>query len=100
MLAGLSYPLRGPVLSATLGQAVIALVSPTVNNDADVAPGVVTRVREDGLVNIKVHLDEDATLWLNAVTLYDKRPDEETLAEDHPDTPGPGYQRAAWPLVG
>jgi hypothetical protein len=85
---------------AQLGDILCVLVDPALNNGSDEAAAIVTLAREDGLVNLTIFQDESATTWVNAVRLYDKRPDEETLAEDHPDTPGPGYQRAAWPLAG
>lgn len=83
-------------MQAALGDQVIALVNPQANNETDEAVAWVTRVRDDGLVNIKVLMDENSTLWLTAVKLVDERPTEEALAEDYPDTPT-GYSRVAWP---
>lgn len=83
-------------MTPTLGRIVHVLVDPALNNDTDEAAAIITRVREDGLVNLTIFQDETANTWVNAVTLYDERPDAETLEADHPDTPGPGYQRAAW----
>jgi hypothetical protein len=85
---------------AHLGDILCVLVDPALNNDADEAAAIVTRVRDDGLVNLTIFQDESSNTWVNAVRLYDERPDEKTLQADHPDTPGPGYQRAAWPLAG
>lgn len=83
-------------MNAALGDKVIALVSPAINNETDVAPAFVTRVREDGLVNIKVLLDEMPNLWLTAVKLVDERPTADELAAEFPDTPT-GHSRVAWP---
>lgn len=85
-------------MQAALGDKVIALVNPASNNEADEAVAFVTRVREDGLVNLKVLTDEVSILWLNAVKLVDERPAEEDLAEEFPDTPT-GHSRVAWPAA-
>ncbi|GAA3718248.1 hypothetical protein [Streptomyces tremellae] len=65
----------------SLGRVVLALVEPTTNGGADIAPAVVVRVgaaHDDGshTVNVKADLDSSTSpKWMTGVRLC---PDEET----------------------
>lgn len=52
----------------SLGQIVLVPADPAVNNGADTAPAVITRVWTDDVVNVRVLLDSDAVQWRTSVT--------------------------------
>ena len=56
-------------MKPSLARFVLAPVDPAVNNGADVAPAVITRVWSDELVNVRVLLDSDEVLWKTSVTV-------------------------------
>ena len=55
----------------TLGRIVLVPADPAVNNGADVAPAVITRVWNDEVVNVRVLLDSDAVQWRTSVKYVD-----------------------------
>lgn len=65
-----------------LGRIVHVIVEPHTNNGADVAPAAITRVWEDGTVNLHVMLDGPHAAWFSSVPLVNDRPTPET--EGHP----------------
>lgn len=71
-------------MKPSLGRIVHVLVDPAINNGADVAPAVITRVWGDSMVNVKVLLDAAGEQWQTSVNLYTERPDN------------PELTRAAW----
>jgi hypothetical protein len=92
---------------ATMGDVVHAVVDPRMNNGEDVAPAIVTRVKEveyvsrankevdEQYVNLRVLLDTGADQRFTNVQLFDNRPSEDD--EDVPLTVE-GVQRVAfWP---
>ena len=56
-------------MKPSLARMVLAVVDPALNNGADVAPAVITRVWSDELVNVRVLLDSEAVLWKTSVSL-------------------------------
>jgi len=58
---------------------VMVFTDPRYNNGAGTAPAVITRVRDDGLVNVRVLHDgppvppEHRQDWLTSVPLYESR---------------------------
>lgn len=58
----------------SLGRIVLTPVDPAINNGADVAPAVITRVWNDTTINVRVLLDGHAIDWKTSVTLYDEPP--------------------------
>lgn len=84
----------------SVGRIVHVLIDPTMNNGADVAPAIITRVWPSGgpvdatgfvgYVNVRVLADSDNTLWLTSINMFAARP---SLAELHslfPGQPGNG----------
>lgn len=51
----------------SLGRIVLVPADPAVNNGADIAPAVITRVWNDKVVNVRVLLDSDAVQWRTSV---------------------------------
>lgn len=86
----------------SMGMVVYAVVDPRINNGEDVAPAIITRVREtegegegNERVNLRVLLDTGADLRLTNVALSDERPDED---DDSVGKTVEGTQRVAyWP---
>lgn len=63
-------------MKPSLGRIVFTRVDPLMNNGADIAPAVITRVWSDTLVNIRVMLDsENPPLWKTSVLLFDSEED-------------------------
>ncbi|MET7982536.1 hypothetical protein [Streptomyces sp. NPDC005281] len=60
-----------------LGQIVLVPADPAVNNGADTAPAIITRVWNDRIVNVRVLLDSDAIQWRTSVTYADSLDDIE-----------------------
>ena len=55
----------------SLGRVVLIPADPAVNNGADVAPAIITRVWSDEIVNVRVLLDSDAVQWRTSVKYVD-----------------------------
>ncbi|MEU9380014.1 hypothetical protein AB0D38_02940 [Streptomyces sp. NPDC048279] len=51
----------------SLGRVVLVPADPAVNNGADTAPAIITRVWNDDVVNVRVLLDSDAIQWRTSV---------------------------------
>lgn len=58
------------VQKPSVGRIVLVLVDPAINNGADVAPGIITRVWSDTCVNVRVLLDGEDTLWKTSIALF------------------------------
>lgn len=58
-------------MKPSVGRIVLVPVAPVMNNGADVAPGVITRVWSDTCVNVHVLLDGRNTEWKTSVALFD-----------------------------
>lgn len=52
----------------SLGRIVLVPADPAVNNGADTAAAVITRVWNDDVINVRVLLDSDAVQWRTSVT--------------------------------
>ena len=61
----------------SLGRVVLVPADPAVNNGADVAPAIITRVWNDNVVNVRVLLDSDAVQWRTSVSYVDSLDDVE-----------------------
>lgn len=91
---------------ASIGRSVHVQVDPASNNGSDVAAAVIVRAwgtytTNDGLgdretVNVRVLLDQDKTLWLTSIPLFQTRPDSNALAAAMPHA-GPHPHVAFWP---
>ncbi|MER6533004.1 hypothetical protein ABT215_04115 [Streptomyces sp900105755] len=51
----------------SIGRVVLVPADPAVNNGANVAPAIITRVWNDEVVNVRVLLDSDAVQWRTSV---------------------------------
>jgi hypothetical protein len=61
------------------GRVVFVAVDPSENNGDDYAPAVITRVWDDGRVNVKIFLDDAfPAAWRTSLRLVDDRPDDST----------------------
>lgn len=61
-----------PMPQPSLGRTVLVGVDPSMNNGADTAPAVITRVWDDILINVRVLLDGDSQpLWRTSLTHTD-----------------------------
>lgn len=70
-------------MTPSIGRIVIVPVQPELNNGADRAPAVITRVwneQPDGswVINARVLCDSENTLWVTSVKLFDT--EEQALA--------------------
>lgn len=83
-------PTTDPRPSPSVGRIVHVLMDPTMNNGADVAPAIITRVWSDTTVNLRVLADGDSTLWRTS-SIY--TPDLGTVPADDPTR----LNRWAWP---
>lgn len=65
-------------MTPTVGRIVHVIVKPDGNNGSDVAPAIITRVRDQAgdrwIVNYRIVLDGPGTPWVTSAHLY---PDEE-----------------------
>jgi hypothetical protein len=50
-------------MTPTVGRIVLVPMDPAMNNGSDLAPAVITRVWEDGSVNVHVLPDGNVTEW-------------------------------------
>jgi hypothetical protein len=63
------------VQKPSLGRVVLTRVEPTMNNGADVAPAIITRVWSDDMVNLRVFCDAPTMpLSKTSVRLVDAEP--------------------------
>ena len=80
------------------GQVVHVVVDPRGNNGDDVAPAMITNVKEvegEEVVNLRVFLDTGADARFTNIKVLDERPEEN---DDDVDTDASGTQRVAfWP---
>jgi hypothetical protein len=60
----------------SVGRTVLVQTDPASNNGADVAPAVVSRVNDDGTVNVRVLNDWHSIDWRQNLEIHDKRPDD------------------------
>lgn len=83
----------------TVGRSVLVLGGPAVSNGTDVAPGVITRVWSDEMVNVTIHPDySNQPRCCSSVRLY---PNEAAAREAHDSAPnGAGTTPYAyWPTI-
>lgn len=62
----------------SLGRVVLVPADPAVNNGAEIAPAIITRVWTDEVINVRVLLDSDAVQWRTSVGYVDSFDDIET----------------------
>ena len=75
----------------TLGRIVHVLMDPAMNNGADIAPAIITRVWSDTTVNLRVLTDsQNPPLWRTSSIYAD---DLDTIPADDPTR----LNRWAWP---
>ena len=70
-------------------------VDPAINNGADFAPAVITRVWTGGIVNVRVLLDGPETPWRTSVRVHESR--EAAEAWHAENSSGPLAHIAWWP---
>ena len=58
-----------------IGQIVLAPADPNVNNGADTAPAVITRVWSEQVVNLRILLDGAGVLWKTSSSLRESLED-------------------------
>lgn len=58
------------MMKPSVGRIVLVPADPATNNGASVAPGIITRVWSDTLVNVRVLLDGTNTEWKTSVELF------------------------------
>jgi len=58
-------------MKPSIGRIVLVPVDAVINNGADVAPAIITRVWSDTCVNVHVLLDGRNTEWKTSVHLFD-----------------------------
>jgi hypothetical protein len=85
-----------------VGAEVLVMVHPTINNGADVAPGIITRVWGDELVNVVVFLDgHDGAKARTSVPLHPDRESVDAAAAQrdpaHPHAADTNFTAAYWP---
>jgi hypothetical protein len=87
------------VSQPAVGRIVHVFVEPALNNHADVAPAIITRVWSDELVNLRVLVDgKSDALWYTSVALFaDRESAEQTtnyrIASDGAHVPAAAF----WP---
>jgi hypothetical protein len=86
----------------SVGRIVLVMVHPVTNNGADVAPGIITRVWTDEMVNVVVFLD--GANGAKARTSVPLHPDREALDAAaaqrdpaHPHAADTNFTAAYWP---
>lgn len=68
-------------MKPSIGRIVLVPVSENLNNGAEVAPAVITRVWSDELVNVRVLHDGHDIDWRTSVKLVDEQPED--LTDQH-----------------
>lgn len=58
-------------MTPTVGRIVLVPMDPAMNNGADQAPAVITRVWDDGSVNVHVLPDGNVTEWRTSLVQVD-----------------------------
>jgi hypothetical protein len=58
-------------MTPTVGRIVLVPMDPAMNNGSDVAPAVITRVWDDGSVNVHVLPDGNVTEWRTSLVQVD-----------------------------
>jgi hypothetical protein len=96
---------KPPPRYPSLGRIVQVLVDPSINNGADVAPAVVTRVfsvaQDRSTVNLRVFLDSGTNQGAEWATSRYLWPDEDTARSQQEGTPvGSVSVNAFWPALG
>lgn len=62
-------------MTPTIGRIVLVPADPATNGGADIAPAVVTRVYDDGRINVRVLLDSNTpALWRTSLALVEELP--------------------------
>lgn len=69
-------------MKPSVGSIVHVEVPIEGNNGSTVAPGIITRVWNDRMVNVRVLLDGPDVRWMTSVTLYDSQDDLEAARID------------------
>jgi hypothetical protein len=82
---------------AAVGRVVHVLVDEAVNNGQDYAAATITRVCEDGTINVCVHTDGPATLIFRGIPLFAERPNLAQTASAHPSFLVTETSVAWWP---
>ncbi len=73
-----------------VGRIVHVSMDPTMNNGADMAPAIITRVWSDTTVNLRVLADSENLLWRTSSTYAD---DLDAIPADDPTR----LNRWTWP---
>lgn len=60
-----------PTQTPSLGRIVLVPIEPEMNNGADTAPAIITRVWSDTTVNVRVLADSECLLWRTSSTYTD-----------------------------
>jgi hypothetical protein len=78
------YPrMRGTMQTPSVGRIVHVRVDPATNNGSDVAPGIITRVWSDTLVNVRIFPDSGPETYVKtSMTLAPSREAATELAEN------------------
>lgn len=74
----------------SVGRIVLVPMPPEMNNGADVAPAIITRVWSDSTVNLRVLADSENVLWRTSSTYA---PDLDAIPADDPGR----MSRWSWP---
>jgi hypothetical protein len=86
-----------------VGRIVIAAAVPTTNNnDTGIAPAIITRVWQGGLVNVRVLCDSHDMLWWTSVRLFDSVEAYSTARSEWAQSeagqvPGAQFNAVYWP---
>lgn len=79
----------------SLGRIVIVPVTPQENNEATLAPAVITRVWSNEMINVRVLVDGSQVLWKTSVRLF---PDADSMWDTHTSQDASQPPHAAyWP---
>lgn len=57
-------------MKPSVGRIVHTIVDPALNNGADVAPAIITRVWSDTTVNLRVMYDGASVDWITSASLH------------------------------
>jgi hypothetical protein len=59
------------IMKPSVGRIVLLKIDPSINNGADVCPGIITRVWGPDMVNVREFRDEHTTGWRTSVKLFE-----------------------------